>query len=249
MSSVEENREGRVALAVAFRTLEKLGLHEGVDNHLSLMVPAARGVGQVMLINPYGLHWSEITASSLVGVNKEGKVVEGEGQPDKAATAVHLGLRQVRPDTPCIMHTHMPYATALGMLEDPRIKLYHQNASRLYGIVAYDADYQGIPSATEEGRRLGELLGDNEVMIMQNHGALTIGNTVAMAFDLMYSLERACMFQILAYSTGRPLREFPESVAKQRRENFPPELDSFYADIHFKAMKRKVIRETPDVLK
>lgn len=84
------------------------------------------------------------------------------------------------------------------MLEDPRIKLYHQSSSRFYGTVAYDAAYQGILSATEEGRRLGELLGDYEVMMMQNHGSLTIGNTVAMAFDLMYFLERVCMFQVMA---------------------------------------------------
>ncbi|KAK3893976.1 hypothetical protein Pcinc_002241 [Petrolisthes cinctipes] len=155
-----ENRSARLELAAAYRGLDQMNLNEGICNHLSVMTPRADGKeGSVMLVVNYGLHWSEVTASGLLGVDGEAELVEGEGEPDIAASCIHLGIRKVRPDARVVMHTHQPYVTALACLKDPTLLMVHQNSTRFYQRVAYDNCYSGLALAMDEGNRLGKALG------------------------------------------------------------------------------------------
>ncbi|ROT60612.1 Adducin-related protein [Penaeus vannamei] len=107
------NRAARLELAAAYRGLDQLGLNEGVCNHLSVVAPRADGAGEAMLVFPFGLHWSEVTASNLVMIDPDAGLVEGDTDPEVTASCIHLGIRMVRPEAKVIMHTHQPHVTAL----------------------------------------------------------------------------------------------------------------------------------------
>ncbi|XP_064606064.1 putative aldolase class 2 protein CC_1201 [Liolophura sinensis] len=245
-SHVQANRAARFELAVAYRALERYKLHEGVCNHLSLMCPAASGRGQVMLIIPHGQHWSQVTRSSLLGVDEHGQVVEGNGQAETSAVSIHLGLHLCNQDARCVMHAHTPYATSLGLLKDPSLLMCHQISTRFHNRVAYDPGYQGMAYEVEEGRRLASVLGSKDILMMCNHGIITSGRSVAMAFDLMYYLERACMFQMIAMATGKQLNTIPDDMVKYNCEVFKGDEED-YANKHFNAMKDIILNDSPDV--
>lgn len=141
--AVTKNSDIRRQLAIAYRGLDKLGLNEGICNHLSAMAPARSGEGQVMLLAPLHQAFSEVTPESLIGVSLAGQVVEGTCEVETSAFSIHLGLRQSRPgaQTDCVFHTHMPYATTLACLQQPSLKMVHQNSLRFWGRVSYDNHY------------------------------------------------------------------------------------------------------------
>ena len=194
------NWKARCDLAACYRILWKLGFSEGICNHLSYSCPAKDGSDKVMLLIDYGLHWSEVTASSLVGLSlkdpRNPKPVEGKGEAELSATCIHNGIHQVRPDIHCVLHAHPPYTTALTCLKDPTLQMLHQNSTRFYNDICYDTEYDGVASAVEEGFRLGKIIGNHNVMFMGNHGVLVLGKTAAEAFDHLYYLERAAMTQV-----------------------------------------------------
>ncbi|XP_037080299.1 putative aldolase class 2 protein RP493 [Pollicipes pollicipes] len=212
-----ENAAVRRDLAASHRALDRLHLNEGICNHLSALAPARSGQGQVMLLAPFHQGFGEVTPESLLGLNLDGEVVEGVGQPELSAFSIHLGLRQSRPGprTSCVFHTHMPYATALACLKDPRLRMVHQNSLRFHQRVSYDTEYAGLATALAEGQRLGRKLGDAAVLFMGNHGVLVVAETVAEAFDSTYYLERACMAQVMAQWTGQPLAEMSPEQCQQ----------------------------------
>jgi ribulose-5-phosphate 4-epimerase/fuculose-1-phosphate aldolase len=142
------------------------------------------------------------------------------------------------------MHTHMPYATALTLLRDGRLEWVSQNSLRFYGRVGYDSEYRGLALDTEEGDRICAALREADIMFMANHGVLVCGDSVANAFDDLFYLERACMVQILAQSTGKPLREIPESIARATAAQFERERQQ--SRLHFEALKRSLDRRGPD---
>src|SRR5216117_3238206 len=109
----------RIDLAAAFRLAVRLDLHEGVCNHFSVMLPD----GKRFLLNRYGLHWSEVTASNLLALDAEGKVLEGEGEFEKTAFTIHSRIHLANPHAACVLHTHMPHATALTLLENGRLEM------------------------------------------------------------------------------------------------------------------------------
>ncbi|CAL4083067.1 unnamed protein product [Meganyctiphanes norvegica] len=239
------NRACRLELACAYRGLDKLELNEGVCNHLTAMAPAADGQGEVMLVFPYGQHWSEVQASSILGVDSNGSTVEGEGRPETTAACIHLGIRKVNPDAKIIMHTHQPWATAMGCLEDPSMKMVHQNSTRFFQRVAYDTSYSGLANAIEEGERLGHLLGDKDMLVMGNHGVLAVAKTIAMAFDHLYFFERAAQVQMLAMSTGEKVRLISKEQSESGCKTFWEDLQ-MYADVHFYSMYRRLRNISPD---
>ena len=149
--------EARVALACALRWAARLGMSEGVCNHFSLAVP---GDGERYLINPHGIHWSLMRASDMLLVDGAGTVLEGEAALLEAtAFHIHSRVHRARADARCVLHTHMPYATALTALEGGRLEPVSQNALRFVGITAYDEDeggYRGLALDAEEGRPDGE---------------------------------------------------------------------------------------------
>ena len=108
-----------------------------------------------------------------------------------------------------ILHTHMPYATALTCIEGGRLEMVHQNAGRFFGLCAYDEDFDGFALSTDEGSRMARMMVGHRVLFLGNHGVVVAGETVADAFDDLYYLERACEVQVLAMSTGRKLRHIP----------------------------------------
>src|SRR4051812_41495086 len=233
-------RAARVDLAAAFRLAVRMDLHEGVCNHFSVMLPGGR-----FLLNRYGLHWSEVAASNLLALDADGTVLEGDGEFEKTAFYIHSRIHLSNPRAVCVLHTHMPYATSLTLVEGGRLEMVEQNALRFVDDIAYDDEYNGLVVDNAEGDRLARVLGNKRVMFLANHGVIVVGKSVAEAFDLMYYLERACRLQVLAWSTGKPLRPVAEEVAKKTYAMLL-EQTALYAEAHFDALKRILDREEPD---
>jgi ribulose-5-phosphate 4-epimerase/fuculose-1-phosphate aldolase len=205
-------QQARIDLAVALRWAARLNLSEGVCNHFSLAAPGMPGR---FLINPQGFHWSEITPRHLLLVDVKGRVIEGEYTVEPTAFYIHSRLHNSAKAPACIMHTHMPYATALAILENGRLEPASQNALRFYGRIGYDDEYNGLVTDEAEGDRLAGRLEGADVLFLANHGVIVCGDNVANTFDDLYYLERACMLQILAQSTGRMLKRVPHAVASE----------------------------------
>src|SRR5438552_464488 len=238
MGAVE--RAARIDLAAAFRLAVRLDLHEGVCNHFTLMLPD----NNRFLLNRYGLHWSEVTASNLLVLDAGGKLLEGEGELEKTAFYIHSRIHLANPSATCVLHTHMPHATALTLLEDGRLEMVEQNALRFYGDIAYDDTYNGLVLDAAEGDRLAQVLGAKRVMFLANHGVIVVGSSVAEAFDSLYYLARACRLLVLARMMGgklRPVRaEAVRAACRMMRDDAPK-----YAGAHFSALKRILDREEP----
>jgi ribulose-5-phosphate 4-epimerase/fuculose-1-phosphate aldolase len=238
-SAVE--RAMRVDLAAAFRLAVRMDLHEGVCNHFSVMLPD----GKTFLLNRYGLHWSEVTASNLLGLDAEGRILAGDGEFEKTAFYIHSRIHLAHPRATCVLHTHMPYATSLTLLEGGRLEMVEQNALRFHDDIAYDEVYNGLVVDDAEGDRLARALGSKRVMFLANHGVIVVGTTVAEAFDAMYYLERACRLQVLARSMGGKLRPVSKEVVQKTYQMILADTPK-YAGAHFEALKRILDREEPD---
>jgi ribulose-5-phosphate 4-epimerase/fuculose-1-phosphate aldolase len=171
----EAIQQARVDLAAALRLAERFGLHEGICNHFSYALP---GRDDRFLLNPYGTHWSQVTASGLQLVDGAGQVLEGDGAAEVSAFSIHAPIHQRHPRARAVFHTHMPYATSLTSLEDGRLEPVTQNALRFHGDVAYDDDYNGVAEDTAEGERMAGVLGGNRVLFLAHHGVIVVGETI-----------------------------------------------------------------------
>lgn len=240
MSLAAEIENARTTLAAAFRWAARLGFHEGICNHFSLMVP---GRDDLFLINAHGTHWSQITASSLMLLDSQGEIVEGDGRVEDTALYIHWRVHRALPHARCVLHTHMPYATALSSLEDPRLHMCNQNGVRFHDRIVYDDAYNGLALDNEEGDRIAAALGDRDVMFMGNHGILVVGRSLANAWDDLYYLERACENQVLAMSTGLPLREIPTQLVEATKRQILD--DPAYGERHLAAICEVLDREDP----
>jgi ribulose-5-phosphate 4-epimerase/fuculose-1-phosphate aldolase len=234
-------RGARIDLAAALRLAVANGFHEGIDNHFTLTVP---GKPDLFYLNPYGLHWSEVRATDLLEVDVDGRVVAGEGPADRTAVCIHGPIH--RRGIACVLHTHMPYATALTQLEDITLEIFGQNS---VGFHAYDYDYNGLALDMAEGERMADILDDKIVLMLANHGVIVCGKSVADAFNSLYFLERACQTQILAMSTGQKMKRIKKEVVVATRAQFGaagllPGQNAY--DIHFAALKRQLDRREPD---
>lgn len=246
-----ENRELRINLAAAFRESDRLGFNEAIDNHLSVMAPAADGSGkQVMLINPFGRFWSKITASSLLGIDASGKVVEGSGLPLQSSWAIHHTVHHLVPKARCLLHVHTTYATALACLEDPTVKLLHSNSAIVCNAIVYDNKFSGFACSEEEGIRLAEFLKGEKTILMQgNHGVLVSARDIPTAFFNLFYLERSCQFQVLALSTGKKLNELKWSAYNDGDDNTPLDYDNpEEANTYFDCIKSRLEEECPEFM-
>jgi ribulose-5-phosphate 4-epimerase/fuculose-1-phosphate aldolase len=239
-ADVDVVRQAKIDLAACFRAAAMHGFNEGIDNHFSLAVP---GRDDLFLLNRYGPHWSELCASDILTVDLDGNIVEGTGEWDVTAFLIHRGAHRARADARCVLHTHMPYATAVSMTEGGFESAVSQNSMYFHGHTAR-LEYGGLATAEEEGTRIGEAIGDETTVVMlENHGVLVIGRDVADAWHKVYFLERACQMQVLAQSTGGALLRVPDEVAELTADqwasdtNAPPSL--------FAAVKRQLDRENP----
>src|SRR5436190_7343102 len=232
--------QARLDLTTALRAAARHGLNEGVCNHFSMAVP---GRADLFLVNPQGLHWSEITPADLVMADGEGNVIEGKYPVEASAFFIHGRIHQGNRRAAVVLHTHMPYATALTSIRDGRIEMCTQNAFRYWNRIAYDDEYCGVAFSNDEGDRMCRALGDKDILFLRNHGVIVAGRTVAQAYDDLYYLERTAMVQVLAMQTGRPLDIVPtqtlERTARQMAEV------SEQIDYHFASLKRLLDRDEP----
>jgi ribulose-5-phosphate 4-epimerase/fuculose-1-phosphate aldolase len=237
--------KARLDLAAAHRLAVHYGYHEGIDNHFTVLVP---GHVDRFLLAPFGLHWSEIRARDFLVIDFAGNVLSGDGPVEDTAFHIHAPIHAARPDVACVMHTHMPYATALSLLEAPELLMASQNAIGFAGLVA-SCDYSGFALDSGEGRRMAAALGDKSVLMLRNHGVAVTGASIAEAFNTLYFFERAAMTQILAQSSGQKLRLVPEpalslTVAQYATSAKVEGLDRI--DLHFAALKRMLDRQGSD---
>lgn len=233
-------KEARLDLAAALRWAARLGLSEGICNHFSCAMPGRPGE---FLINPQGLHWSEVTPGDLVVVDAHGRKVSGRHSVEPTAFFIHSAIHRGKNNAQCVMHTHMPFATTLTVIHGGRLEWASQNAVKFHGRIAYDDEYNGLALDEAEGERLRTKLGDADVAFLANHGVIVCGPTIATAFDDLYYLERACMLQVLAMGTGRPLRVVPEHIAANTGRQMMGE--SQQATLHLAALRRILDREDP----
>ncbi len=201
-----EERRLRIELAAAYRLADKFGLSEIVNTHISLRLP---GTPSTYLLNPYGMLFGEVTASSLVKMDMTGNIVgESEYGVNAAGVAIHGTIQNARPDINCVFHTHTPYSTAVASLECGLLPM-SQASLQFHGRIAYH-EYGQAASDPYECAKLARDMGDKWFMLMRNHGALTLGRTVGQAFMWAFYLEKACQFQVLAQSTGQNIILTPE---------------------------------------
>lgn len=210
-----EERRVREDLAAAYRLCAFNGWDDLIYTHLSARVP---GPDHHFLVNPLGLSFHEITASNLVKIDLDGRVVgESPHRPNAAGFVIHGCIHAAREDAACVMHLHTEAGMALSALEDGLLPIT-QHAMRFVGRLGYH-DYEGIALTIEERERLLADLGDCAAMILRNHGTLTVGRSVGHAFVEMFYLEKAARAQLLAQSTGAalriPSREIAELTAHQ----------------------------------
>ncbi|MGO1117760.1 aldolase [Rhodovibrionaceae bacterium A322] len=235
-----EFHEARSDLAAALRLAAHFGLNEGVCNHFSYALP---GEESLYLLNPHGIHWSQIKASDILILDGDGNNVAGNGEAELTAFTIHGRVHKANPKAVCVLHTHMPQATALTCIEDGRLEPVHQNSLRFYDEVAYDPYYGGLAEDAEEGDRIAAALGDKRILFMAHHGVIVAGESIARAFDDLYYLERACEVQLLAMSSGRPLRLIGSNRAAQTKAEM--EAGGLYPEGHFNAMKRLLDQVNP----
>lgn len=207
----------RADLALALRAAAAHGLAEGVCNHFSIELPDCSGR---FLLNPRGLLWSEVRAEDIVMVDAEGRKLAGRHEVEATAMHIHGAVHRLCGQV-CVLHTHMPHATALSLTRaralDTRAS---QNAMRFHGRVATDAHYNGLAMDRAEGERIARAMGDKDVAFLGNHGVIVAGPCVAWAFDDLYYLERACMSEVLARSSGHPLAPVDEALASRVAAQF-----------------------------
>lgn len=199
--------QARVQLAAAYRIFDHLGWTELIYNHISLRVPDQP---DCFLINPFGLHYSEVRASNLVKIDIHGNIIGPSDWPiNPAGFTFHGAIHATVPDGHCVMHVHTSATQAVCCLEDG-LSFSNFYAAQLYGKIAYH-EFEGITVHQEEGARILASAGDKPVLLLRNHGPVTIGATLPQAFSLMWLINRACEIQVMAQSMGR-VRLIPEPV-------------------------------------
>lgn len=203
-------------LAACYRLIAHFGMDDLISTHISARVP---GTEDQFLINPYGLMFSEVTASNLVKVDRDGTILESAGHGvNQAGFVIHGAIHMARPDVACVLHCHTRAGMAVACMEDGLLPIT-QFALQFYDRVAYHA-YEGVALELGERERLIADLGDRHVMILRNHGLLTAGRSVAEAFILAYYLEKACQVQVAAMASGAKLVIPPPEVCELTARQF-----------------------------
>lgn len=202
----------RADLALALRAAAHHGLAEGVCNHFSIELPDGSGR---FLLNPRGLHWSEVRGEDIVLIDAQGNKLEGRHGVEPTAMFIHGAIHRIAGKA-CVLHSHMPHATALTLTADRALDTtLSQTAMRFHGRIAIDAEYNGLALDGSEGERIAHAMHGADVAFLGNHGVVVCGARMDHAYDDLYYLERACQVQVLAASTGRPLRPVNPELAQR----------------------------------
>jgi ribulose-5-phosphate 4-epimerase/fuculose-1-phosphate aldolase len=205
-----------VDLAACYRLVELFGFSDLVFNHVTAKVP---GEHQRYLINHYGLAYEEITASNLVKIDLEGRIVDpGPYEINPAGFVIHSAIHAAREDAGCVLHTHSLAATAVACLPEGFVPMT-QGGFQFHERIAYH-DYEGFALDEAEKKRLVADLGARNAMLLRNHGVLTIGRSIAEAFRRLYFLEQACAVQLQVMQAGRAPRLPGKGVAERTARNW-----------------------------
>jgi ribulose-5-phosphate 4-epimerase/fuculose-1-phosphate aldolase len=230
--------EARLDCACAYRLVRYFGMHDLIYNHISARIPGT----EEFLLNPFGLMYEEICASSLIKVNLQGEVLWQPEWPkglnytfNLAGFVIHGAIHEARPEIHCVIHTHSLAGMAVASLERGLLPMT-QTAMR-FAAVAYH-DYEGVVLEMDERKRLIANLGDAEVMLLRNHGTLALGKTVAAAFNNSYRLERACRAQLLAQSANDEIRLPPQAIVDKTSHLYRPEVRRPMGLLEWPAMRR-----------
>jgi ribulose-5-phosphate 4-epimerase/fuculose-1-phosphate aldolase len=234
----------RCDLAAAYRLVALFGWDDLIFTHLSARLP---GDSHRFLINPYGMMFEEITASSLVQVDEDGRKTDDSPYPvNPAGFTIHSAVHEARPDALCVMHLHTLDGTAVATLPEGLLPL-HQTAQLALADLAYH-DYEGVALDHAEKPRLQRDLGSHGSMLLRNHGTLTVGASVAEAFTRMYFLERACSMQVrtLSMAAGKPLYPTADSVIEKNMALSRHGIGVLSNQLVWPALLRKLNRLCPD---
>ncbi len=232
----------RVDLAAAYRLAALNGWDDTVYTHLSASVPGEPGV---YLINRFGLAFDEVCASNLVEVDVTGRVVDGSGAPvNPSGFAIHGAVHAARPDVECVIHLHSPWGVALGALPEGLLPT-SQWAMRLWGRLGRHA-YEGLALGPDEQQRLVQRLGQLDGLLLEHHGPLVVGRSVAEAYMLMHLLERAAQAQLraMAAAPGRVTGVAPDLAAKTYRQ-WVGDGREWDGDVEWPALLRRLDRVMP----
>lgn len=225
----------RADLALSLRAADHHGLSEGVCNHFSVALPDST---DRFLINPRGLHWSEIGEDDIVMVDAEGRKLAGRHDVEPTAMYIHTAVHRVA-KKPCVMHTHMPYATALSCTKGvPFDTTLSQNALLFHGRVAVDHHYNGLALDASEGERIARAMNGADVVFLASHGVIVCGERVDYCFNDLYYLENACRVQMIAAASGAPLSPVSSNIAGYVAAQMMQE--RLQATLFFESLRRRL---------
>jgi ribulose-5-phosphate 4-epimerase/fuculose-1-phosphate aldolase len=236
----------KIELAAACRWAARLDLQSGVCNHFSVAVP---GRPDLMLINPEGYFWSEVSVGNLVMATHDGTIVSQNGNSvELTAFCIHAPIHRLLPRATAVLHTHMPHATALCTRTGGTVAPIYLSAMSFYRRIAYDRAFEGAALSPAEGERLAGLIGkDNFILMMENHGPLVIGASIGEALLRLIYLEETSKIQLLAEAGGAALAPIPSQLLDARNTEDGSRFAS-YGRTHMAAVIRKLTREEPDFL-
>jgi ribulose-5-phosphate 4-epimerase/fuculose-1-phosphate aldolase len=245
----DETQQARIDLAAAYRLIHRLGLDDSIYTHISARLP---GRHDRFLINPYGMRFEEVTASNLVTVDIDGNITDDPLRLgiNPAGFTIHSAVHAARQDAVCVLHTHTVAGVAVSSQKDGLLPL-NQWSLQFTDRLAYH-DYEGIALDLDERERLVADLGDKYVMVLRNHGMLTVGRSVAEAFKLMHNLERSCRAQLAIQAAGAETAKLSQGVARKTAEQYAVAYDKIEAghmpDSEWAAFKRMLERTDPDFM-
>ncbi len=223
--SRDEIELARCDLAAVFRIAAHENLHEGIDNHCSHALSDG-----TFLVNRGGVHWSQMRCSDILQIDHDGNVLDGDGIVEKSACFIHGAVHRQCPHATTVLHTHMPYATAIACTEGGLDETLSQNSLLFYRKVSYET-FGGFANNRAEGERMASRIGNCSVTMLRNHGVMVMGPTPGVALHDLYFLERACKLQVLAHSTGQPLVRMPDDVAEltaRQGENIDADKEAYF---------------------
>jgi ribulose-5-phosphate 4-epimerase/fuculose-1-phosphate aldolase len=237
--------QARVDLAACYRLVDLYGMSDMIANHISARVPGEEGV---FLVNAYGLLYEEITASSLVKIDHAGHVLLGPDFDElgygvnPAGVVLHSAIHAARPDVGCIIHTHTWASMAVSALECGLLPL--TQTSMRFLRVGYH-DYHGVVLDVAEQASLVRDLGQAEVLVLRNHGAVTVGRSMGEAFNWMHRFELACRTQLAAMACQTPLQAVPAAIVEATWRNYQPDTRRPYGVMEWPALLRQLDRLDP----
>lgn len=236
-------QQTRIELAATCRWAARLGFQSGVCNHFSVAVP---GRPDLMLINPEGYFWDEVTASNIVLATHDGTILSTNGNTvELTAFCIHAPIHRLLPQAAAVLHTHMHHATAICTRKGGTVAPVYLSGMSFYNSIAYDRGFTGAAVTPAEGERLAGVIGKSTVLMMDNHGPLVIGAGLGEALLRLIYLEDTCKIQLLAEAGGAELQPIATSLMKRAPGQDNP-MFAAYGKTFMNALIRRLSREEPE---